>query len=247
MNDTMNDLIDLMEWNRFADERKTLLEALTILNNRHREQIGKLERERDELRESKANAYAAKYRDGCISLSHSIDRIDYLCGEPNEMGVSDYCVHQNDEAVVERVRQLRKERDELREALSGRTVSCSRCNEAGYKLAGFEAEVAGLRAENEDLRDEARNAIRRAEFAAVAALDERDRLMRENERLHAHLDELTAATIHSCGDHCQRPNCVRRREVAAMRKAIREAYDAIKTSPYPDQQALDKLKPFTTP
>jgi len=82
---------------------------------------------------------------------------------------------------VLKARKLERERDELREALSGRTVSCSRCNEAGYKLAGFEAEVAGLRAENEDLRE-----------------------------------------------------------------AIQEAYDAIKASPYPDQQALDKLKPFIT-
>lgn len=30
------DLINLMEWNQFAEDRKTLLEALTILNNRHR-------------------------------------------------------------------------------------------------------------------------------------------------------------------------------------------------------------------
>jgi hypothetical protein len=147
-------------------------------------------------------------------------------------------------------------------------------------------------------RDEARNALRLAESAAVAAFNERDILTRENERLHAHLDELTAPTIHSCGDHCQRPNCVRRREmtarreysqnlarerdkalaeaahwkanhdnqvaiksaiiqrpdlgdraqrIEAMREAIQEAYDAIKASPYPDQQALDKLKPFITP
>jgi hypothetical protein len=127
-------------------------------------------------------------------------------------------------------RKLERERDELREALSGRTVSCSRCNEA----------------------------------AAVAALDERDRLMRENERLQAHLDELTASTIHSCGDHCQRPNCVRRREMAAMREAIREAEAALRAWPKAGsgmstdfnlqsqafrtgQQALAKLKPFTTP
>ena len=59
-------------------------------------------------------------------------------------------------------RQLERERDELREALSGRTVSCSRCNEAGYKLVGFEAEVAGLRAENEDLREAIRVSLIRA-------------------------------------------------------------------------------------
>ena len=143
-------------------------------------------------------------------------------------------------------RKLERERDEAREALSGRTVSCSRCNEAGYKLAVFEAVEAGLRAENEAMRDETRNAIRLAKSAAAAAFNERDRLMRENERLHAHLDELTAATIHSCGDHCQRPKCVKRREMAAMREAINEAYDAIKASPYPDQQALAKLQPFVT-
>jgi hypothetical protein len=32
-----------------------------------------------------------------------------------------------------------------------------------------------------------------------------------------------------------------------MRESIREAYDAIKASPYPDQQSIDKLKPFITP
>ena len=34
------------------------------------------------------------------------------------------------------------------------------------------------------------------------------------------------------------------KEIAAMREAIREAYEAIKASPYPDQQALAKLQPF---
>ena len=64
----------------------------------------RLERERDE-----AVAYAERCKQGCISLSHAIDRIDYACGEPNEMGVSEYCVHQNDEAVVARVKgKLRK-------------------------------------------------------------------------------------------------------------------------------------------
>jgi hypothetical protein len=107
-------------------------------------------------------------------------------------------------------RNLERERDELREALSGRTVSCSQCNEA----------------------------------AAVAALDERDRLMRENERLQAHLDELTASTIHSCGDHCQRPNCVRRREMATMREAIQFVLANHNTDP---EACIDKLKPFITP
>ncbi len=35
-------------------------------------------------------------------------------------------------------------------------------------------------------------------------------------------------------------------EIAAMREAIREAHNAIKASPYPDQQAIAKLQPFIT-
>ena len=48
-------------------------------------------------------------------------------------------------------------------------------------------------------------------------------LERENIALQAHLDELTARSIHSCGNHCQRPNCVRRREMQAMRWLIQES------------------------
>ncbi len=41
--------------------------------------------------------------------------------------------------------------------------------------------------------------------------------------LQSQIDDLTARSIHTCGDHCQRPNCVRRRENEKMREAIREA------------------------
>lgn len=70
---------------------------------------------------AESQAYANKCREGCIALSHSIDRIDYLCGEPNEMGVSDYCVHQNDEAVVERVKAKLTELEAMREAIKEAT------------------------------------------------------------------------------------------------------------------------------
>ncbi len=39
----------------------------------------------------------------------------------------------------------------------------------------------------------------------------------------------------------------RKAVAAAAREAIREAHNAIKASPYPDQQALAKLQPFTKP
>lgn len=72
----------------------------------------RLERERDE-----AVAYAERCKQGCISLSHAIDRIDYACGDPNEMGVSDYCVHQNEELVIERVKDMLEKLKTMREAL----------------------------------------------------------------------------------------------------------------------------------
>ena len=38
----MNDLTNLVEWNRWLREGKTMFEVLTILNNRHREEVGRL-------------------------------------------------------------------------------------------------------------------------------------------------------------------------------------------------------------
>lgn len=103
-------------------------------------------------------AYAQRCKDGCISLSHSIDRIDYACGEPNEMEVSDYCIHQNDEAVVERVKAkmaeiqaMRAELADIRQHLKGHPDS-SLDGENGLAAAtmrGFD----GLQAENEAMRE----------------------------------------------------------------------------------------------
>lgn len=59
-----------------------------------------LERQRDEARE-----YGERCKQGCIKLSFAIDRIDYACGEPNEMEVSDYAIHQNEYRVVQRVKE----------------------------------------------------------------------------------------------------------------------------------------------
>jgi len=131
-------------------------------------------------------------------------------------------------------RQLERERDELREALSGRTVSCSRCNEAGYKLAGFEAEVAGLRAENEDLRDEARNAIHLAESAAAAAFNERDRLVREMAAMREAIREAALALAYVSNFEECRIFCADSMDIASHAAPM-------------CAEALAKLKPFITP
>lgn len=43
---------------------------------------------------------------GCERLSHALSRIDYALGPPNGMGVSDYDLHYDEEAVVKRVENL---------------------------------------------------------------------------------------------------------------------------------------------
>lgn len=50
----------------------------------------------------------AGHKSGCpycalVKLSHALSRIDYLCGEPNDMQCSGYDVHQSEDAVVEHV------------------------------------------------------------------------------------------------------------------------------------------------
>lgn len=101
---------DAASFNVYAEwlGRKKLMESDIVEADFAR----KLERERDE-----AVAYAERCKQGCISLSHAIDRIDYACGDPNEMGVSDYCVHQNEELVIERVKDMLEKLKTMREAL----------------------------------------------------------------------------------------------------------------------------------
>lgn len=55
-----------MEWNRWSEEGKTLLEVLAILNNRHREEVGKLERELNE-----ANADKLRLREALKKFEYS--------------------------------------------------------------------------------------------------------------------------------------------------------------------------------
>ena len=88
-----------------------------------------------------------------------------------------------------------KEIAELRQALSGRTVSCERCNDS-------------------------------------ATL--RDQLHRICQEGFGNQDTIGGEPA---DDYVLR-------QLAAMREAIREAHNAIKASPYPDQQALAKLQPF---
>ncbi len=88
-----------------------------------------------------------------------------------------------------------KEIAELRQALSGRTVSCERCNDS-------------------------------------ATL--RDQLHRICQEGFGNQDTI--------GGEAADDYVLRR--LTAMREAIREAHNAIKASPYPDQQALAKLQPF---
>ena len=93
-------------------------------------------------------AYAERCKQDCINLSFAIDRIDYVCGEPNEMEVSDYALHQDEKHVVERVKeQLAALREAIREAhraltdveLRGREFEEGHCP---YALASYLQSIA---------------------------------------------------------------------------------------------------------
>jgi len=61
------DFINLMEWNRFAEQGMTLLEVLTILNNRHRAEIVAAEiHTMRELNAAKAELAELKKQSGLI-------------------------------------------------------------------------------------------------------------------------------------------------------------------------------------
>jgi hypothetical protein len=57
-------------------------------------------------------------------LSHALSRISYICGNPNEMQVSDYDTHYNEGEVVREVERLREWNEELQ-----------------FKVASLEAEA----------------------------------------------------------------------------------------------------------
>lgn len=74
------------------------------------------------------------------------------------------------------------------------------------------------------------------ELAAVTA---------ERDALQLKYDNAFASGIHSCGDHCQRPLCVLRRERDRLRKALKqiedEAYDAIEGAERPHFDNYERL------
>ncbi len=129
-------LTDLFELGTFEKEGKTIIELITVLNNRHRAIVAELNQRlidrqeshllqtvrieetwREKLRE--AQSYADKCKVGCVELSFALSKIDYLCGPPNEMEVSGYCVHQNEDAVVDEVRKTLADKDAQILALRG--------------------------------------------------------------------------------------------------------------------------------
>ena len=68
-------------------------------------------------------------------------------------------------------------------------------------------------------RDESHIMVVEARFA--------ERLERERNELRLRIENLEAATIHSCHDQCQRPACKARRERDEAREDARRLYDCL--------------------
>ncbi len=77
---------------------------------------------------------------GCIKLSNALHQIDYALGSPNEMEVSDYSLHANEDAVVERVKSAltasRERVAELERVKIERLELAEKCFIAGCESAG---------------------------------------------------------------------------------------------------------------
>ena len=151
------DAID--EWNRRAQDaelaalRTKLEEAeLSLHASRHVAQLERtraIEAERKLAMYEKAAPLCAQHqptggcRSGCVvcsgeKLQHALSRISYTCELPNEMEVSAYDVHYNEDAVVEQVqRRLAQARAEGMEEAA---KVCAE-DESGRDSGGYFAEI----------------------------------------------------------------------------------------------------------
>lgn len=88
-------------------------------------------------------------------------------------------------------------------------------------------------------RDSAHELLREIRDNEVNPQDEADKFLRDGvcselSKCREYIDELEGRSVHSCGDHCQRPSCVKRHEreklilaQAAQIVALREALSRI--------------------
>lgn len=78
------DIINIHEWNGFAEKRMTLLESLTFINNRYRCDIGELEDKLEKFRDAVKTAHdalLAVVNECNIYYKYSEDIADYTLDE----------------------------------------------------------------------------------------------------------------------------------------------------------------------
>jgi hypothetical protein len=104
-----------------------------------------------------ARAERDRMRHGATVYSAALGRIDYLCGEPNEMECSAYDVHKDETAVIKAVEKLKAERDALRvdaERIASLAWPSPFCDEYGgvdiHQQASVYASAFGRKEANRD-------------------------------------------------------------------------------------------------
>lgn len=93
---------------------KKKLEESEFMVERLRESVARMLKQRDDA--MNAGGFCIKHKPtggvrnclicACMKLTHTLEKIDYELSEPNEMGVSDYCLHYDEEEVLRKVKEL---------------------------------------------------------------------------------------------------------------------------------------------
>ena len=101
---------------------------------------------------------------GLLRLSAALSAIDSLCEEPNEMHVSDYDVHMNEQAVIARVKKLR---EQIRAMQETTTADLASIPELRGQIATLKMEVEQLMKLLEEARAKEREACRHVIISAL--------------------------------------------------------------------------------
>lgn len=140
---------------------------------------------------------------------------------------------------AERINEVERERDELREKVEQQRKEIVRLNGATNHAGGTPLKIA-LR-ERDEAREELKHIAEYGTEEINAAVDLRQKLasaLIERDEAKRLLENMKTAGIHSCHDQCQRPMCVLQRHNEELQQVIKTLRNCIRY----DNQRIDELE-----